>query len=1108
MPPRLPLICLAALASLAAPAQPLHAADRPAAAAVDYQRQVKPILRQHCWACHGALKHEAGLRLDAAQLIRKGSDDGPVLVAGQPEKSLLWQKVNARLPDRMPPEGKPLSANELVTLKAWISQGAQAPRSEQPPTDPLTHWSFTPIRRPPVPQPDSRSKHVRTRNPIDAFVAARHHAALLTARPQADRSTLLRRIVLDLTGLPPTRDQQRRFAADTAPGAYERLVERLLLSPLYGQRWGRHWMDVWRYSDWYGRRGSNEIRYSQRHIWRWRDWIIEALNDNTGYDRMLLEMLAADEIAPGDDNALRATGFLGRNWYKFDRNTWLFETVERTSQGLLGLTFRCARCHDHKFDPVTQNEYYRFRAFFEPHGFRTEIVSSEVKTEVDNGKSTVLSDGLPRVFDEKLDAPTFLFIRGDDRNPDKDHPLSPGVPAALGGKRFDKTPITAIPLPPIAYVPILRPAEAAKQLKTESQKVAAANKLVTTLETTIRTTATQLAAARKSPPTNDSAPNKPAFTDTFKSFDKKAWKVVSGNWSARDGMLVQTALGTFNTLVSTTDHPRNFKLTLKYRTLAPGNPRSIGFSYDYAGPKQSHDIYTAIAPNSPTPSVQAFHRTGGKEIYPQAGIRKAPGLKLGQDILLEATVIDRSLTIVLDGKTVLEYPLPMERRNGKFALWAHKAHVEFDEIQIHAIRPTIKSLEQSLVLARRDLPIKQATAALAQAQLDSLAARIAAEQARHQDDQADGDTLALAASRAERQIAVAQARLKLAQASNKTTSEALARTIAARDAADGSYTRFKATYPTTSTGRRSALARWMTRRDNPRTARVAVNQIWLRHTGNRFVNTVADFGIRSKPRDFPLLMDWLAAELIESGWDMKHIHRLIVTSATFRMSSAPGSEPAELVNRKVDPDNRLLWRMNSRRMEAEVVRDSLLAIAGTLDPAFGGPDIPEAQGQSSPRRSLYFRTTPDNKMMMLELFDLANPNECYDRQQSVVPQQALVMTNSPLALDRSRRLARQLASEITGRLGPTTDANRDSVAADFITAAFESVLGRVPGPEEQAACTGFVSRNARLLTEPKSLNSFPASTGTVVAASSDPFARALENLVHVLLSHNDFVTIR
>ena len=226
------------------------------------------------------------------------------------------------------------------------------------------------------------------------------------------------------------------------------------------------------------------------------------------------------------------------------------------------------------------------------------------------------------------------------------------------------------------------------------------------------------------------------------------------------------------------------------------------------------------------------------------------------------------------------------------------------------------------------------------------------------------------------------------------------------------------------------------------------------------------------------------------------------------MTTTPGTTDDWSKNHEIDPENRLLWRMNSRRMEAEVVRDSLLAISGTLDPAFSGPDIPESQGQSSPRRSLYFRTTPDNKMVMLELFDLANPNECYDRQESVVPQQALVMTNSPLALDRSRRVARRLATQIATRLGPTTDTNRTSVVSDFITAAFESVLGRAPRPEEHSACRDFLSRNARLLANTKSLESFPAGAGSVTPPAATPFERALENLVHVLFSHNDFVTIR
>ena len=152
-------------------------------------------------------------------------------------------------------------------------------------------------------------------------------------------------------------------------------MDGLLASPQYGERWGRHWMDIWRYSDWYGRRPSNEIRYSQRHIWRWRNWIIESLNEDKGYDLMLTEMLAGDELAPTDNSILAATGFLGRNWYKFDKNTWLFETVEQTSRGLLGVTMRCARCHDHKYDPITQKDYYQFRAFFEPHAFRTDQIN-------------------------------------------------------------------------------------------------------------------------------------------------------------------------------------------------------------------------------------------------------------------------------------------------------------------------------------------------------------------------------------------------------------------------------------------------------------------------------------------------------------------------------------------------------------------------------------------------------------------------------------------------------------------------------------------------------------------------------------------------------------
>ncbi len=236
---------------------------------------------------------------------------------------------------------------------------------------------------------------------------------------------------LDLVGLPPTREELHDFRADQSPGAYEKVVDRLLASPRYGERWGRHWMDVWRYSDWYGL--GEEARYSHPHIWHWRDWIIAALNADKGYDRMVVEMLAADELTPDDPATVRATGFLVRNWDIFNRNTWLANTVEHTARAFLGVTIQCARCHDHKFDPISQSDYYRLRAFFEPVHIRIDRVPGQP----DRAKA-----GLPRVFDDFLETPTFLFVRGDETRPDK-RPLTPATPAVLGGE----VRIAPVPLP-------------------------------------------------------------------------------------------------------------------------------------------------------------------------------------------------------------------------------------------------------------------------------------------------------------------------------------------------------------------------------------------------------------------------------------------------------------------------------------------------------------------------------------------------------------------------------------------------------------------------------------------------------------------------------------
>jgi hypothetical protein len=583
---------------------------------------------------------------------------------------------------------------------------------------------FDRVERPSVPT----VKTTWGRNAIDRFIAAEQEKHDLTPRPEAPREGLLRRVYLDLTGLPPTPAQRRAFLNDTRAEAYEHLVEQLLQSPRYGERWGRHWMDVWRYSDWAG--WGQQVRDSQPGIWHWRDWIIESLNVDRPYDRMVQEMLAADELAPTDTSALRATGFLVRNYKLLSREKWMQDTVDHTAMAFLGVTLGCARCHDHMYDAITQKEYYQVRAIFTPHQVRTDLV--------------------PRAYDANLNAPTFLFQRGDDRTPEKT-PLAPGVPESLGGK---------------------------------------------------------------------------------------------------------------------------------------------------------YEVSTIAIP---------------REVYDQTRLRPL---------------------IVRESK---KYP-----------------------------------------------PV--------------------------------------------------------------------------------------ANYPTTSSGRRLAFAKWLTARDNPLASRVAVNHIWLRHFGKGIVPAAFDFGKNGQPPSHPALLDWLAVEFMEQGWSMKELHRLILTSATYRQASTPSREALAK-----DPDNVYLWRFTPRRLEAEVVRDAMFAVANRLDTTMGGQDIPHALGLSLPRRSVYFQHAQEKQMEFLQIFDVASVTECYARKQAILPQQALALVNSDVVLQQARAIASEIEQESHGD------------AITFVRLAFERVLGRTPTGEEMATCVEF-------LRVPLS----PLGRGVRGEAS----IRGRENLVHVLFNHHEFVTLR
>jgi hypothetical protein len=746
--------------------------------------QAVQLLEARCLGCHNAAGKQSGFDLSNRETALRGGDRGPGLVPGKAKESFLYQVLAHTAKPAMPKFGAKFSEAELALVAGWIDDGAPWEKVVSKGPKRSSHWAFNKPVRP---------------------AAASLDALVKTEAPEASAGVLLRRLHLDLVGMPPTPDETARHAKLS----YEQTVDALLADPRYGERWGRHWMDIWRYSDWYGYRRSNEVRNSHKHMWRWRDWIVESLNSGKPYDRMIVEMLAGDEVAPDDPKTLRATGFLARNYSKFDRDGWMQDAVDHTMLGFMGVTVKCARCHDHKYDPIAQEEYYRLRAVFEPYEVRMDRVPGETDVE---------KDGLTRIFDAALDRPTYLLIRGNIQTPDKANVLTPATPAALGpalGK------VDAVSLPLASYYPDHREFVHAELLA-----------------------------------------------------------------QAKDAI-----------------------------TKAAGDPLALA------------------AAQAELPALEAR--------------------------------------------------IAAER--AKFAV---PADPNFEELAAKA-----RELERKAGILRGHEKLQKAQAEM---------------------------TAALAGEKPDSKK-VAEAQKNLAAATAALTQPATG------------YTPIGKEYPTKSSGRRTALAQWVGSTENPLTARVAVNHIWLRHFGTALVPTVFDFGLNGqKPTNQPLL-DFLATEFMNSGWNMKALHKTILMSAAYK-----AVRPA------------------SRRLEAEVVRDSILAVAGELDRTMGGPDIDPAKGFEVRRRSLYFSHSPDMQMQFLQVFDGANPTECYERNESVVPQQALAMANSQLSQEMAAKLARRLE-------GP-----------GFVDRAFQTVLGRLPASAERK-----------------------------LAAEAAPV-----DLIHALFNHNDFVTTR
>jgi hypothetical protein len=767
---------------------------------------------------------------------------------------------------------------------------------------------FEPVTRPAVPA--IRNPQFPIRNPIDAFIAQEHQARGLKPRPEASKEILLRRVHLDLTGLAPTPEELRAFLADKSSDAYEKVVDRLLASPRHGERWARHWMDVWRYSDWTGYQGVP--RDSKPHLWRWRDWIIESLNADKGYDRMVMEMLAADELAPTDESALRATGFLARNFKSLSRERWLEDTIGHTFQAFQGVTLQCAKCHEHMYDPISQREYYEVRAIFEPHQVRTDRVPGTVDTDK-------TGDGLVRVYDAALTAKTHVLARGDERRPLTNEVIEPNLPRIFGAK-FEVRPVT---LPPLAVRP-----------------------------------------------------------------DKRDF-VIRDDLAAAEQSLAQA---------------RARLEELQAGAKAPANQKPL-----------------------PATAARAAAAAAAK-LPPQ--LKPLPEAR---------TVAEAERNVAL----------------AQARLQAFRATVAAEQLEDRKDSPEWKQAAEAAVTAQRHAAVLEARLALETAE-----AAVKTAQAKADKDAAGADkTLATksagALATAKKNLAAAEKELARAE-----------KELTAPPATAYTPTKYE-TFPATSTGRRLALARWFASPDNPLTARVAVNHIWAHHFGRGLVPTLNEFGRNGQPPSHPQLLDWLAAELMARGWKMKDLHRLIVTSSTYRLASTPDD-----ANARRDRDNVYLWRMNSRRLEAEAVRDNVLHAGGGLDLTMGGPEIDHKLALTSPRRSVYLRVAPEKEAEFLKIFDGPNPVECYQRPVTVMPHQALALANSELTLAQAKALAGALAAATGGD------------PARFITAAYERVLARPPTKDEAKLCADFLSQPGQ------------------------PTERTRMNLVMVLLNHNDFVTIR
>lgn len=957
---------------------------------ISYDREIQPILSRACFQCHGPddAARKAKLRLDVRESALADRDGRAAIVPGKPDQSEVIRRITSADPDtRMPPPeaGDALPPDRIALIRDWIAQGANW----------TVHWAFVPPQRPTVPGADHGDW---ARNPIDSFILKRLEAEGLSPSPPADRETLLRRLSLDLIGLPPTLDEIERVASNASEDWYESEVERLLASPHYGERWARFWLDAAQYAD-----SDGFEKDKPRDVWAWRDWVIRAFNDNMPYDRFIIEQVAGDMLPGAAQDPIVATGFLRNSMINEEggidpeqfRMEAQFNRMDIIGRAVLGLTVQCAQCHSHKYDPLTQTEYYRMLAFLNnEHEACITVYSAEELAQ---------RDSLFALIDEIED--------GIRRN----HPDWRERMAAW------EASIRALPQPNwevLSFAFDDTSAGGQKCLPQDDGSYLAQGYAPTQFQPkmTAKTGLAKVTAVRLELLTDPNLPRggpgrsiygacalsefelRAAPEDTpIAEFDK--WTAVKIARAVADVNPPVRQLGR-----EFPDKQKRERLTGPIEMAIDGKAETA-WTTDIDPARRNQPrcaIFILAEPLAIQPgtalAVRLSQQHGGwnSDDNQNNNLGRFRVSVTDADALPDQ-IAPQSVRAVLD--------LPADKRDDSqqravFSQWRDSV-TEFADAnaRINALWQAMPSGTTQLVLREREKP------------------RVTHRLER-------GDFLRPA----------------------EPVTPGVPAFLHALDS-DGAPDRLD-------------FARWLVSRKSPTTARAFVNRVWQQYFGHGLSSTSSDLGTQGEVPSHPELLDWLAVEFMESGWDLKHLHRLIVTSATYRQAS---NVTRELLER--DPYNRLLARGARFRVEGETVRDIALAASGLLNPAIGGPSVfppaPEflfqppasygpkiwrtEQGAARYRRALYtfrYRSVP---YPALQTFDTpAGDAPCTRRVRSNTPLQALTTLNEPLFFACARSLAEAALAE-----GGLSNRAR-------LEYAFRRCLTRAPDESEIATLEAFL----------------------------------------------------